>query len=258
VSDPSAVQRDVAGRGPYRSTTESAVAAAIAVIRVGTGTTVYRGSFATRWLRPALLVALLAAAVGVAATVGVPPIEQVRTAVAAVGWGGPVLYVALYVGLSLTPAPATVLSVGAGVLFGLTVGVPVALTGALIGAVLGFGLARHLGRATVEGFGGERLARLDALLRRRGLLAMIGIRMVPIMPFAVINMACGLTGVRTRDYVLGTGVGVVPATTAFVAVGAYGADPASTPFLLAAAGLAVLVLGGAAVARRRHRAGRAV
>lgn len=205
-----------------------------------------------RWLRPALLVVLVAAAVAVALTVGVPPLEGVRAWVGAAGWAGPILYAALYAALSLTPAPASVLSIAAGVLFGWTVGVPVVVAGALAGAVAGFGLARYLGRSTAEGLGGERLARLDALLRRRGLLAIIGVRLVPIVPFAILNAACGLTAVRVRDYVLGTALGILPAVAAYVAVGAYGAEPGSLPFLLAVGGLVVLVGGGAVVARR-HR-----
>lgn len=209
-----------------------------------------------RWIRPALLAVVVAAAIAVAVTLGVPPIEDVRATVAMAGWAGPVLYAGLYAALSITPTPASVLSIGGGVLFGLAVGVPVVLAGALLGAVAGFGLARWLGRSTVEGLGGRRLARLDELLLRRGLLAMIGIRLVPVVPFAVLNMACGLTAVRLRDYALGTGLGIVPGATAFVAVGAYGADPTSLPFVLAVGGLAVLLGAGAVAARRRHAPGR--
>lgn len=208
-----------------------------------------------RWVRPALLVVLVAGAVATAVTVGVPPVAEVRSWVEAAGWAGPVLYAALFAALSLTPAPATVLTVAAGVLFGWPVGVPVALAGALTGAVVGFGLARVLGRSAVERVGGDRLARLDALLRRRGLLTMLAVRMMPIVPFAVVNAACGLTGVRARDFVLGSALGMAPGMAAFVAIGAYGGEPGSTPFLLAVGGLAVLVAGGA-VAARKHAAAR--
>jgi uncharacterized membrane protein YdjX (TVP38/TMEM64 family) len=207
-----------------------------------------------RWWRPALLGALVVAAVVVALVVGVPPIAEVRAAVAGAGWAGPVLFAALYAGLSLTPVPATVLTVASGVLFGWTVGVPVAMAGAFTGAAVGFLLARHLGRSALHGVGGERLARLDDLLRRRGLLAVLAVRMVPVLPFAVINMGCGLSALRTRDYLVGTGVGMLPAVTAFVGIGAYGTDPGSLPFLVSAGGLVLLLAGGAVLARRRRLA----
>ncbi len=208
-----------------------------------------------RWWRPALLAVAVLAAVAVAVLVGVPPLAEIRAWVAAAGWAGPVLYAALYTGLSLTPAPASVLSVGGGVLFGLAVGVPVVMAGAIAGALLGFGLARRLGRESVLRLqpAAGRLARLDALLRRRGLLAVVGVRLAPIVPFAVLNVACGLTALRFRDYALGSAVGMLPAATAFVAVGAYGGDPASLPFVVSVIGLAAVLLGGALLARR-HRA----
>jgi uncharacterized membrane protein YdjX (TVP38/TMEM64 family) len=207
-----------------------------------------------RWWKPALLAAIVVAAVVVALTVGVPPIPEVRAAVAGAGWAGPVLFAGLYAGLSLTPVPATVLSIAAGVLFGWAVGVPVVMAGAFTGAAIGFLLARHLGRTALDGVGGERLARLDAFLRRRGLVAVLVIRMVPILPFAVINMACGLSALRTRDYLVGSGLGMLPAVTAFVGIGAYGTEPGSLPFLVSAGGLALLLVGGAVLARRRRLA----
>lgn len=213
-----------------------------------------------RWWRPLLLVALLLAAGGVALTVGVPPIEEIRGWAAGAGWAGPVLYAALYAGLSLTPSPASVLSIGGGVLFGVGVGLPVVLAGAITGAVAGFVLARRLGRSSVErfqeraGFGTARLAQLDALLRRRGLLTIMGIRMAPVVPFAVLNMGCGLTALSTRDYVIGSAIGMAPAAAALVAVGAYGADPGSFPFLISVGGLVIVILAGAVVARRRRTA----
>jgi uncharacterized membrane protein YdjX (TVP38/TMEM64 family) len=203
-----------------------------------------------RWVRPALLVALIAGGAIVAATVGVPPLTEIQAWVAAAGWAGPVLYASIFAVASLTPGPATLLTVGAGVLFGWSLGVPVALAGSLTAATIGFTLARVLGRATVRGLAGERLERIDAALRRRGVLAVIGIRLVPLAPFAMVNTACGLSGVRTRDYLLGTLVGLVPGTVTFVAVGAFGTSPGSIPFLITAVGL-VLLVGGAAVAARR-------
>jgi len=60
----------------------------------------------------------------------------------------------------------------------------VSLTGAVVGASIGFGLSRVLGRGAVERLDSDRLHRLDDLLRRSGLLAVIGVRLVPLLlPF---------------------------------------------------------------------------
>jgi uncharacterized membrane protein YdjX (TVP38/TMEM64 family) len=129
----------------------------------------------------------------------------------------------------------------------------VVLTGAVAGAAVGFALARSLGRDAVTRVDSPQLARLDALLRHRGLIAVIGVRLVPVLPFAAVNYACGLSALPPRDYLLGTTVGILPAATAFVAVGAFGAASGSAPVLLAVAGLAVLaVLSLVPLGRRRE------
>lgn len=50
-------------------------------------------------------------------------------------------------------------------------------------------------------------------------------RLVPIVPFTAINYTAGLTGVRLRDYTLGTAVGIIPGTVANVALGTCGSTP---------------------------------
>ena len=128
------------------------------------------------------------------------------------------------------------------------------MAGAVVSAVGAFALSRALGRGAVERVDSDRLRRLDALFRRRGLVAVIGVRLVPLLPFSALNYACGLTAVRARDYVLGTAIGILPGATAYVTIGAYGATPGSAPFLVAVGGLAVLAVGGGVVARRRRAA----
>ncbi|MGH3570239.1 MAG: TVP38/TMEM64 family protein [Pseudonocardiaceae bacterium] len=164
--------------------------------------------------------------------VGVAPVEEIRAWADRAGWAGPLLFAVLYAGLTLTPVPIGVLSIGAGVLFGLPVGLTAVMAGALSGSTIAFGLSRALGRSAVEQVGGERLARLDTLLRRRGLLAVVGVRLVPLLPFTALNYACGLSAVRTGDYVAGTGIGILPGAAAYVTIGA-GRLPA-TPALGAA------------------------
>lgn len=208
------------------------------------------------WIRPLVLGALLTAGVVVATAVGLPTVTDLRAGLAAAGWAAPVLYAALYAGLTLTPTPATALSIAAGLLFGLPTGLAVVMTGALLGASTAFGLSRTLGRQAVTRLDSQRLRRLDELLRRHGLLAVIGVRLLPLLPFGPLNYACGLTNVGARHYLLGTAIGILPAALAFVTIGAYGDTPGSTPFLVALGGLALLTLAGAAAARGRRTVGR--
>ena len=99
------------------------------------------------------------------------------------------------------------------------------------------------------------MERVDELLHRRGLAAMIGVRLVPVLPFTAINYTAGLTSIRWWPYLLGTAIGILPGTVSFVTVGAFGLQPGWQ--LHAALGaLGVLTLAGLVVAVRRRRKGR--
>jgi uncharacterized membrane protein YdjX (TVP38/TMEM64 family) len=204
-------------------------------------------------LRLSALGALLVVLVAAAVVVGVPDADVLRAQVAGLGPVAPVVFVLLYAAVTLLPLPKNVITAVAGLLFGLVDGVLLVLPGAMLGALAAFGLGRWLGRDAVERFTGTRVARVDALLARRGLVAILVSRLVPVLPFTGINYAAGLTAIRLRDFVLGTAIGIVPGTVAYVALGAYGTSPTSWPFVTAVVALLVLSLGGAWLASRRRR-----
>lgn len=203
------------------------------------------------WWRAAALVVLLGTGVVVLVTVDLPSVEQVRADVAEAGPWAPVLFVGAYVVATLLLLPKNVLSAAAGLAFGLASGVAVVWVGAMVGAVVAFWLGRALGRDAVGQLAGRHLLRLDELVRRRGLLAVLVLRLVPVVPFTAVNYGSGLVDLRFRDYLLGTAIGILPGTVAYVALGAYGSTPASLPFVLAAAALVALSVAGVVLARRR-------
>lgn len=190
-----------------------------------------------------LLVALLAAAGVVALAVPVPDLATVREAVDDAGVLAPVGFVLAYAAATLAPVPKSVLTVAAGALFGLVSGAGLVVLSATLGALVAYGVGRLLGRDAVERLTGARVARLDDLLERRGLVAVIGLRLVPVVPFTVMNYAAGLTRVRTRDFLIGTPVGLLPGTLTYVSVGALGADLGRAPLAVS-----VLMIGLGAVA----------
>lgn len=196
---------------------------------------------------------MLAAAAVTALTVDVPDAATLRATVAAAGWAAPLVFVGLYALLTLAPLPKNVMSAAAGLLFGLVQGVLLVLLAAVLGALAAFGLGRLLGRAAVERLTSARVEEVDQLLARRGLLAVIAVRLVPVIPFTAINYTAGLTSIRLRDYALGTALGIVPGTVAYVTLGTYGATPGAWPFLASATALVLLTVGGL-LAARHHRA----
>lgn len=182
-------------------------------------------------------------------------LKGVRDLVAGAGLWGPLVLVLLYASLTLLLVPGSPLTVAAGVLFGPWFGTALVVVGATLGATGAFLWGRHLGRDAVDRLTGERAARADAWLADRGALAILYLRLVPLLPFNLLNPVAGVTGVRLRDFVLGTAVGIVPGTFAFAALGGSFDDPTSPVFLGALALLVTLAVAAPLVDRRRRRAG---
>ena len=174
--------------------------------------------------------------------------ERLQALVEAAGWAGVAVFVVGYAVLALVAAPASLLTILGGALFGLWWGTLLAWAGALLGAYGGFLLGRRLGRPAVDRLLRGRLQQADRVLARHGLAAVLAVRITPVVPFTPLNYASGLLGVRRRDYALGTAIGIVPGVTAYAAVGASGADPRDIAVGVAA--LVVLTLLGGWVGRR--------
>jgi len=83
------------------------------------------------------------------------------------------------------------------------------LAGAFIGAFT-FGLANALGREAVAQWAGPRLQSVNALVARRGLLAVVLVRLVPVAPFAMVNLMLGVTPIRIGTFLLGNTLGMLP------------------------------------------------
>lgn len=203
-------------------------------------------------LRLGLLAALVIGAFVAFTLGGGPSAGEIRDGVDSAGAAAPLAFVALYAGLTVIAFPGAIPSAASGLLFGTALGTLLTVTGATIGATLAFLIGRRLGRAQVERIAGERTERLNAWLERRGFLAILYARLVPLVPFNVLNYAAGLTSISTRDYVLATMIGIIPGSFAYTALGGSIEDPTSPEFIAALALIAVLAIGGAVGARRQR------
>ena len=178
-------------------------------------------------------------------------VDAVQEAVASTGAWGPLVYVVLHVVLTLVPVSKHLLAGVAGALFGLGGGIALSWVGSMVAAVVGFAIARRLGREAVASLTGPRIAKAEDILRDQGLVAVLVARLTPI-PFTIVNYGAGVSAVSWRDFVVGTAVGVVPGTVAYVAVGASAGRDART-FVLAGAVGAVILVGSLLVGRRMRR-----
>lgn len=177
-------------------------------------------------------------------------LDTIRGLVESAGWIGPVAYVAAYAVLTVALVPGAVLTAAGGLLFGVALGSALSVVGATLGAVVAFAVARTVGRTAVDRLVSGRVATVDRWIGERGLLAVLTLRLVPLVPFSVANYAAGVTAVRTRDYLIGTAVGIIPGTVAYTVLGARATDPTDPVFLVAIATLVVLGVGGALWLRR--------
>lgn len=180
-------------------------------------------------------------------------IHQVRRTVAGAGAWAPVLFVLLQGVVTITPLPRTVFTVAAGVLFGPVVGVLLTILATLLAALAAYWLVGFVGGAFVERHSHRPgVAWVRGRLDHNGLLAVVSLRLIPAVPFAVMNYASGLAKVRVLPYAIGTVLGVLPGTVAIVVLSAAatGGNIRPANFAVSIAG-GVLGLAGAAVAARR-------
>jgi phosphatidylserine/phosphatidylglycerophosphate/cardiolipin synthase-like enzyme/uncharacterized membrane protein YdjX (TVP38/TMEM64 family) len=118
--------------------------------------------------------------------------------------------VILFVMASLLMVPVTLLCVLTALAFGAWVGWACSVVASLLSASISYGLGHVLWRDAVRRLGGRRLNRLSRAFARRGILAVVLVRLVPVAPFPIVNLVAGSSHVRFRDYLLGSAVGMSP------------------------------------------------
>ena len=140
---------------------------------------------------------------------------------AELGVWGPVLFVVFYVVATVLMLPASVLTFGAGAVFGVMWGSVYVSIGATLGATVSFLVGRHLARSAVARKieGNERFAAIDKAVANEGWKIVCLTRLSPVFPFTLLNYAFGLTQVRLRHYVLASWIGMMPGTVTYVYLG---------------------------------------
>jgi uncharacterized membrane protein YdjX (TVP38/TMEM64 family) len=130
-------------------------------------------------------------------------------------------FMAVYVVQTALSLPgAAILSLAAGAIFGTLFGTVYANVAATVGATIAFLATRYIARDAVLGRFGQKLAGLDRELEERGLNYLLFLRLVPVFPFFLINLAAGLTRLPLRTFVIGTMVGIIPGGFVYCNAGA--------------------------------------
>ena len=133
---------------------------------------------------------------------------------------GGIAFILLYIVATVAFLPGSILTLGAGVVFGVFLGSFYVFIGATIGATAAFLVGRYLARGWVANkiAGNRKFAAIDRAVGREGLKIVLLTRLSPVFPFNLLNYAYGLTGVSLKDYFFGS-IGMLPGTIMYVYLG---------------------------------------
>jgi uncharacterized membrane protein YdjX (TVP38/TMEM64 family) len=216
------------------------------------------GSAATSRRRHILKLAVFAAfLVGLfylVAVTRIVDVEDLRRTVAATGPAAPLAYVVVSAVLGAVFVPGPILAATSGVLFGPILGLFVTL-GATVGTAVIAGLiGRRAGRDSARALlGEERAERLDRLIERRGLWAVVGQRFIPGVSDALASYAFGAFGVPLWQMAVGAFIGSVPRAFVYTALGASIGDLSSPLAYAAIAIWCITAIIGAFATHRGYR-----
>lgn len=180
---------------------------------------------------------------------------QIKQLLQPLGIWTPIVYIVIYVLATVLMLPSTALNLAGGALFGLWWGTLWTSIAAVMAAIATFLFTRTIGRDLVEQKLAGRWRKMNAEIQSGGLFYIFAIRLLPIIPYGLVNLAAGLTSIRFRDYFWGTTLGTVPGLFPFVMLGSSGLAALQTgeilPLLLALGIIGLLVAGATWYKRRR-------
>lgn len=148
-------------------------------------------------------------------------LQQLLNGIAGLGSWGPVLFIAVYVVATVLFVPGSVLTLGAGALFGVVRGSICVSIGATLGATAAFLVGRYLASDAVARKieGNATFAAIDRAVAEGGWRIVGLTRLSPVFPFTLLNYGFGITRVTLRDYVLASWIGMMPGTVMYVYLG---------------------------------------
>jgi uncharacterized membrane protein YdjX (TVP38/TMEM64 family) len=155
--------------------------------------------------------------------------------------------------LTVACFPGPLLAAASGLLFGTALGTPTAIAAATLGACAAFTISRRVGATAVDELSGRRVTRLQEWIVARGFVAVLYARILPGVPYTLVNYAAGLTRVSLAAFAAGTAIGCAPRAFAYVALGGSLDDLGSPEAIVAVALLVGMALLGLALVLRDAR-----
>lgn len=171
---------------------------------------------ARRLLLTSVAVAVL---VALALLIRLPSAVELRDWSVSMGPWFPLAFLAAHIVVTVLPFPRTAFTLAAGLLFGPLLGVVLAVTASTGSALAALLLVRAGGWQLNRLVRHHAVERLDSRLRERGWVAVMSLRLIPLVPFAPLNYAVSASGVRLLPYTVATVAGLLPGTSAVVIFG---------------------------------------
>lgn len=165
------------------------------------------------------IICILATGLGIYLLGGIEQ-QQLQTLLQKLGLWAPIFYILLYTIGTILILPSTPLNLSGGAIFGIWWGTLWTTIAAVTAAVVAFYYSRTIGRDWIAEKLQGRIAALDAEMQQGGLFYMFAIRLLPIIPYGMVNFAAGLTSISFQDYFMGTILGTIPGILPFVMMGA--------------------------------------
>jgi uncharacterized membrane protein YdjX (TVP38/TMEM64 family) len=207
--------------------------------------------------RMAIYAAAVGSAFAIAAVTGsLPSPDDARDWGEGLGDFAYVAFVPLFVAVNFLVA-WPILAGAAGLLFGTAAGTPLALAGVTGASLAQMLVARRLAAGHHGNLLPERTKAIEDFLTRHGAVAVMESRIVPLLPWGLVNYSAGLTRLQFREMGAGTVIGAAPKVFAYTALGGSLGNLDSPEALVAIAVLAALALAGALFVRRQIALGRA-
>lgn len=155
-------------------------------------------------------------------------VPEIRDWVESLGPAGPLAFILVYAAAAVAFVPASLLTLGAGAIFGVLQGTAYVFVAAVLGSSASFLIARYAARSAVEKRieGDARFAAIDGAVAEQGRKIVTLLRLSPVFPFNLLNYALGLTRVSFVDYVVAS-IGMLPGTLMYVYLGSLSGDVAA-------------------------------
>lgn len=171
------------------------------------------------WKKAAAVIAVCAF-VAVVWLFDIPSLATLRVWADSLGWWFAVAFWCAYVVIAQFPIPRTMLSITAGILFGPILGLALAITATAVAASVSLSIMRGFLKEWIR----PRLThpaveKINRHLQESGWIAVISLRLIPAIPFSVMNYVASVTDVRVGVFTLGTLIGSLPGTTLIVLFG---------------------------------------